>query len=104
MKVELHHDTLRREAVEMGAAADPPQEQNWVQVSLVRYTEGPLRTPIKQRFDDLLKFLARYSQMIFSCATFTAGLSFNDAYPLQVLESFPRAMSVKFRGGHARGH
>jgi hypothetical protein len=87
MKVELHDHPLWRQPVKVSAAADPPQQQNGVQVSLVRNTKSPLGTPIKQGFDDLLKFLAGHSQLILSCPAFAASLSLNDPDPLQMLES-----------------
>jgi hypothetical protein len=87
MKVELHHHPLWRQAVEVSTATHPPQEQHWVQISRVRVTKGPLRTPSKQGFDNLLKFLARRRQMVLGGSAFTASTPLNDARPLQLTES-----------------
>jgi hypothetical protein len=71
----------------VSTAAHPPQEQHRVQVSRVGVTKSPLGTPSKQRFDYLLKILARRRQTELGGSTFASNTPLNNAHPLQLLEA-----------------
>src|SRR5690349_8666057 len=95
-EIELHHYPLRRQPVALDDSANPPEQQDRVQMHRLRLIERPARAPRNEGGGERLEVDSRLSQAILHLPLASADAPLDDAVALQL----PQALAEE-RAGNA---